>query len=98
MNLENFTAKSITQVIWNCPFQAEREGRLLSHCAMHSGASLEARHELQPARQVFSVCRMVRKYRRQMVLSIETIGTPVLLANIDGFSRLSVHPFLTVAE
>ncbi len=48
--------------------------------------------------QVFDVCRMVRKYRWQMVLSVETDGTPVPLAKMDEFPRLSEHPFLTVAK
>jgi len=48
--------------------------------------------------QIFAICRIVRKYRRQMVLSVETDGTPVPLAKMDEFPRLSEHPFLTVAK
>jgi hypothetical protein len=45
-----------------------------------------------------AVCQMVRKYRWQMVGSIESDGTAVPLAKRDEFLRLSEHRFLTVAE
>jgi hypothetical protein len=44
------------------------------------------------------VCRMVRKYQGQLVLSVDTESTPVPLARMDEFLRLSEHPFLPMTE
>lgn len=45
-----------------------------------------------------AIRRAVRKYQRQIVLSIRSEGTLVPLAKADGFYRLFAHLFLPVAE
>jgi hypothetical protein len=41
---------------------------------------------------------MVRKYQGKIVLPIDTESTLVPLARMDGFSRLTEHSSLTMAE
>jgi len=46
---------------------------------------------------IAAVCRAVRKYQRQIVLSVGRESTLVPLAEMDEFSRLVVRPFLPLA-
>jgi hypothetical protein len=47
---------------------------------------------------LFVICRKVRKYQRQVVLSVGTESTLVPLARMDEFPRLPGHPFLPAVE
>src|ERR1700751_3299548 len=92
MNSANFVARSTTRETWNSLSQVAAKSPSLFRCAMHSGACQGARHDRREACKIFIVCRGVRKYRRQMVRSIETNGTTVPLAEADWLVRLSVRP------
>jgi hypothetical protein len=49
-------------------------------------------------RNFAAVCGAVRKYQRQIALSVGRESTLVPLAKLDEFSRLGVRPFLPLAR